>query len=54
MDKQDRTAYVTYREDRNDHRKQKAIIIPKDEWEENWLRWWYRRGAVVGNSHRDL
>lgn len=45
-------SFITYRQDRDDPRKQKAVLTPQARWEDDWLTWWYRRGSVQGSSRR--
>lgn len=44
--------FVHYREDREDPRKQKAVAVPQNKWEDGWLNWWHRKGSQRGNTYR--
>lgn len=44
--------FVEYYEDKDNPRKQKAVVVSQEKWEENWLTWWYRRGSQRGERRR--
>ncbi len=43
-------SFVSYRKDRNNPSKKKAIIIPQEDWEREWLNWWTFLGTSPGTK----
>jgi hypothetical protein len=43
-------SFLTYRDDWNNPNKKKAVLTRQEQWEEDWLTWWYRRGMISGET----